>query len=480
MKLIPVNEAVKGAKKPPPLKAKSKTTKDIKVGDTSDDDSGDDGTYTIKADNKKVSSTKAHLTQRSTVRSDGILQTYNVDLDKELSGVRSKQQDVISAAEKKLGKPFSDFSKNDKKYVQNELKKNVLIDAVKGDPEYVKSGVLAATEPVHKGSFSLTVGLPEEGTSVTIHSPTSRKRGQTDDPETKQATIPVYTHTDSEGNTFTETSFEHHKRIKDGGATEEEVHGLSMSLLKMARDIKAPFPDAIVIPPITKMDPSKMSDAEKKKIADTRAEKEANATTDEDIQELMDEDELANETPEQKVQRSINHRVSQHIANKITMSRDPSTDRTLTGSEVAKKILDGKEQDLEHRTIAYDPLALGTKDFQVKQFTGRDADGKMQQSKEWRARETLRRMRDLPSMQPDVLKEKFKDVKHVWLLDDNVDKGGTLFAIAKIFEGIGISTTTMSLYDMRGRQFKERENKEALAAKSRQGRLQFKARQENQ
>ena len=46
-------------------------------------------------------------------------------------------------------------------------------------------------------------------------------------------------------------------------------------------------------------------------------------------------------------------------------------------------------------------MLLGTKNFQAKQMAGRDAEGRMEQSAEWRGRETLNRFRSLFDLHQD-------------------------------------------------------------------------------
>lgn len=398
-------------------------------------------------------------------------QYYYVDPNKKLDKIKKHREGALASCERAFGKPVSEFNPAQLEILSREANKSVINSLVSDRLEFIKSPMTKAGLPAFKPYFEKTIQLAEEGSAVTMYSPTSRSRGELKGDHTKgfynkedlnkddskDRTINVYKHTDTEGNTFEETIWEDHKRGKAGGYPEKEIERNGHLLLELAERLKSPKPDAIVIPPITGVDD--------------------------------DGNTLPPDKIKDKVDRSLNHRVSKYLSDNIHFPKDEGG-KSIPFSEVLSRA--SKGIDTPSDKIVYDPLALGTKDFQAKKLAGRDKDedgnSEMQQSSIYRSRETLKRFRskfeldtgdpELHELAKEELKAKFPGVKHVWLIDDNIDKGGTLFALSKIFEEIGISSTAMAILDMKGTQHPERESKEAIKAKEEQGKLQFKKRQE--
>ena len=221
------------------------------------------------------SSTKGQLSQKliQTTGKNPHIQHYHVKGGEVAKAVK-KRSEILSKFEKAFGKPLKDFAPHELKLLEKETSQLAINSLVANKADYVISGMTRAALPTNKKFFERTLTLKEEGEGVTIYSPTSRAKGEkkeenpdydpnkptdvSDDnnPINQKNTkiINVYTHKDPEGNVHEETLFEHHKRIKDGGATDEEVKNYGMLLLDMAEKIGAGVPDMIITPPVTGVD----------------------------------------------------------------------------------------------------------------------------------------------------------------------------------------------------------------------------------
>lgn len=311
-----------------------------------------------------------------------------------------------------------------------------------------------------------------------IKSVLSRKAGL----DKKTGITDVYVH-EEDGIAYEETALEYHKRHKAGGASDEIVAAYADETVRMMLEGGKELPQMIVTPPIT----------------------------------WKDSDVAKYGTREDKIAMSIHHRTAQMISDNYKIGFDRETRHKLSAKEVLTRIDNNEQASVGQLSVKYDPMLMGEKQAEAKKMTSRvsvegQSDKLWQQSQPVRIQHMKEVLLSSLGLQGQLitkdgkltfdkdgnvmrehmsdeekaankkkLKEKFKGVRRVALLDDNVDKGATLIAMREVLhENVSrdIEIDAYSLFDMSVSNKAERETKEALADKDLEGRAIFTLRKD--